>query len=159
MLAEALYKYKANPTFDGRLSSSGLNELRQLQQTRKSFNSDLVTTEIFRTISREEFSLDELSSAYKFKKAVSIIQKGEDREYNPNRSKLQVIGASYINQLNPKNSNYNEAIMLNLGWSVEDKYFDVRVQKCFVRTESVDTIVDSLNKEIENGEDGEEILF
>ena len=159
VLAEALYKYKANPTFDGRLSSSGLNELRQLQQTRKSFNSDLVTTEIFRTISREEFSLDELSSAYKFKKAVSIIQKGEDREYNPNRSKLQVIGASYINQLNPKNSNYNEAIMLNLGWSVEDKYFDGRVQKCFVRTESVDTIVDSLNKEIEDGENGEEILF
>ena len=65
------------------------------------------------------FTKEEMRSIYIFKKSVNNILKGDERDWVSGRTLPDKIPVKYINALNPKNKNYNESMVLNMGWTKE----------------------------------------
>ena len=94
-------------------------ELRVVQQTKKSFNNDINSQLIIECALNEMFTKEEMRSIYIFKKSVNNILKGDERDWVSGRALPDKIPVKYINALNPKNKNYNESMVLNMGWTKE----------------------------------------
>lgn len=119
ILAEALHFYQHNKDYDPNLYDNMQEELRLVQQTKKSFNNDINSQLVIECALNEMFTKEEMRSIYIFKKSVNNILKGDERDWVSGRTLPDKIPVKYINALNPKNKNYNESMVLNMGWTKE----------------------------------------
>lgn len=133
ILAEALHFYKTNKDYDPNLYDDMQEELRLVQQTRKSFNNDINSQLIIEAALNESFTKEEMKSIYMFKKAVNNILKGDERDWVGNRVLPDKIPVKYINALNPKNKKYNESMVLNMGWKLVEETDGIEKTEYYVR--------------------------
>ena len=108
-------------------------ELRVVQQTKKSFNNDINSQLIIECALNEMFTKEEMRSIYIFKKSVNNILKGDERDWVSGRTLPDKIPVKYINALNPNNKNYNESMVLNMGWTKEIENNGVNKIEYYVR--------------------------
>lgn len=133
ILAEALHFYKTNKDYDPNLYDDMQEELRLVQQMKKSFNNDINSQLIIEAALTESFTNEELRSVYMFKRAVNNILKGDERDWVGGRILPDRIPVKYINALNPKNKKYNEAMVLNMGWKLVEENSGVEKNEYYVR--------------------------